>query len=452
MPLTVAVVDVEMSRRFSKFEDTLWHATASAAPKTAPLAGTVTTDVCIVGAGYSGLSTALELARQGVSVVVLERKEIGFGGSGRNAGHCTPTFTHYSLPELRRVLGAPWAERLIHRQTRANDKVSGMIARYGIDCEWEQNGYVQGALYPSHLKTLEKRAQEYNSIGARTRMLDRDETRAITGSSRFYGGWLHEEAGGLNALGYARGLGRAVQTEGGRIFTDTEVTGCVRDNGAWVVHTPHGAVRAEKVIYTTGAYTVAGWPKLDQTFRIMRVFVAATQPLSEAAQAVVLPKRTTIQDGRGDIYVYKYNAQNRIVASMFPMGQRGRDPKFTRQVLSDRLKWLHPDLREDLRWEFFWYGELDMQRKTIPRLYSLAPGVVAMTGLSGRGVPTGSMIGGILSEWAMGVAEADLDLKIEPLHAQPRYMSIAPQAALRGYRLRDWARAKTQGAPLPPHA
>ncbi|MBT9384300.1 FAD-binding oxidoreductase [Pseudooceanicola sp. CBS1P-1] len=441
-----------MAPRFSDFTATLWYATAPAAPATGPLQGELRADVCIVGAGYSGLTTALELARQGVSVVVLERAELGFGGSGRNAGHCTPTFTHFSLPELRKVLGTPWAERLIRRQTRANDKVAEMVQRHAIDCEWEQNGYVQGALFPSHLKTLRGHMESYNAVGARTRMLDRDEAEAITGSPRFYGGWLHEEAGGVNALAYARGLGRAVLEEGGQVFTGSGVTGCTRAEGAWRVATPGGAVLAEKVIYTTGAYTVAGWPKLEETFRIMRVFVAATQPLSAESQAAVLPRRTTIQDGRGDIYVYKYNRENRIVASMFPMGARGRNPAYTRQVLSDRLRWLHPGLKEELRWDFFWYGELDMQRLTVPRLYGLAPGVVAMTGLSGRGVPTGSMLGGILSDWALGRPEADLDLRLEPLSRQPLYMSVAPQAALRGYRLRDRLRALRQKAPLPPHA
>ncbi|WP_330647276.1 FAD-binding oxidoreductase (plasmid) [Thioclava litoralis] len=436
-------------RRFSPFEDTLWYATAAPAPQTRPLQGDVQADVCVVGAGYSGLTTALELAKQGVSVVVLERAQVGFGGSGRNAGHCTPTFTHYSLPDLRRVLGEPWAERLIHRQTRANDRVGAMIRDYGIDCEWEQNGYVQGALFPSHIKVMEKRAAEYNAVGARTRMLDRAEVAAITGSPRFMGGWYHEEAGGLNALGYARGLARAVMREGGQIFTESHVTGTSREGGKWAVTTPQGRVLAEKVIYTTGAYTVAGWPKLDQTFRILRVFVAATQPLSPETQAHLLPKRTTIQDGRGDIYVYKYSAQNRIVASMFPMVRRGYDRALTAKIMTDRLKWLHPEIREDIRWDFFWTGELDMQRQTVPRLYQLAPGVVAMTGLSGRGVPTGSMLGGILADWAM---EAELDLRLEPLSAQPRYMDVAPKAALLGYRLRDNFKALRQGAPLPPHA
>ncbi len=216
--------------------------------------------------------------------------------------------------------------------------------------------------------------------------------------------------------------------------------------------TAGGAVIADKVIFTTGAYTVGGWPKLDQTFKIQRVFVAATQVLSEETRRSVLPQNTTIHDGRGDIYVYKYNAEGRIVASMFPMGRRGRDMAYTRQVMSERLKWLHPDIREEIRWDYFWFGELDMQYRTIPRFYDLAPGVVALTGLSGRGVPTGSMLGSILSEWALGKPQNELALKLEPLKAAPFYMAFGPALTLRYYRMRDNLATRLSGAALPPHA
>ncbi|ASW08861.1 NAD(P)/FAD-dependent oxidoreductase [Rhizobium sp. 11515TR] len=438
--------------KFSPFKTTLWYATAAPAPDTTELEGTIKADVCIVGGGYTGLTTALELAKSGTSVVLLEKEEIGFGGSGRNAGHCTPTFTHYSLPELRSMLGEPWAERLIARQTRANDRVSSMIRQYQIQCEWQQNGYVMGALYPRLMKTIEEKVRTYNAVGAKTRAIGRDEVAAITGSPRFHGGWLHEEAGHLNPLGYSRGLARAVIQEGGVIHTDSPVTGCERVAGGWALSTPKGKVFADKVIFATGAYTVGGWPKLDRTFKIQRVFVAATQPLSDDERLSVLPRNTTIHDGRGDIYVYKYNAEGRIVASMFPMGRRGRDMDYTRQVMSDRLKWLHPQIKQEIRWEYFWFGELDMQYRTIPRLYDLAPGVVALTGLSGRGVPTGSMLGGILSEWARGVPEKDLSLKLEPLSAAPFYMNYGPKLTLRYYRISDWIKTKLAGVPLPPHA
>ncbi|MDZ5449476.1 FAD-binding oxidoreductase [Labrys sp. ZIDIC5] len=438
--------------KFSPFDATLWYATAAPAPQTAALAGRVQADVCIVGAGYTGLTTALELVRKGVSVVLLEAEQAGFGGSGRNAGHCTPTFTHFSLPELRRLLGEPWAERLIARQTQANARVSAMIERYQIQCEWQQNGYVQAAARPGAIDAIKHKVEQYNAAGARTRFVDKAEVEAITGSPRFHGGWFHGEAGHLNPLGYARGLARAVQQEGGVLHTGSKVTNVTREGSRWVAHTADGSVVADKVIFTTGAYTVEGWPKLDQSFKIMRVFVAATQPLSEEERRSVLPENTTMHDGRGDIYVYKYNAEGRIVASMFPMGRRGRDLAYTHQVMSDRLKWLHPQIRQEIRWEYFWFGELDMQARTIPRLYGLAPGVVALTGLSGRGVPTGSMLGGILSEWALDVPEQELSLKVEPLHKAPFYMSFGPQLTLRYYRARDWLKTRMDGVPLPPHA
>ncbi len=438
---------------FSPFDVTLWYATAASAPLTKPLSGRIKADICIVGAGYSGLTTALELARAGVDVVLLERQEIGFGGSGRNAGHCTPTFTHYSLPELRKMLGEPWAERLIERQTRANDRVSQMIRDYQIDCEWVQRGYVMGAPHEGAMEELKRKVETYNQVGARTRLLDRDEVAAVTGSPRFHGGWLHEEAGHLNPLGYARGLGRAVLQEGGRIFTGSGVAGCEREaGGGWKVTTEYGEVVASKVIFTTGAYTVGGWPKLDRTFKIQRVFVTASQILSADTRLSVLPQNTTIHDGRGDIYVYKYNAEGRIVASMFPMGRRGRDMIYTKQVMSERLKWLHPQITEDIRWDYVWFGELDMQYRTVPRFYDLAPGVVALTGLSGRGVPTGSMLGSILSEWALGKPENGLALKLEPLKSAPFYMNFAPALTLRYYRLRDNIATRLAGRELPPHA
>lgn len=140
------------------------------------------------------------------------------------------------------------------------------------------------------------------------------------------------------------------------------------------------------------------------------------------------------------------------MASMFPMGTRGRDRAYTMRVMTERLKWLNPQLTEDICWEFLWFGELDMQQRTIPRLYGLAPGVVALTGLSGRGVPTGSMLGGILAEWALDIPEGELSLRIEPLHKAPFYMAFGPQLSLRYWRTRDWLKSALERAPLPPYA
>lgn len=182
----------------------------------------------------------------------------------------------------------------------------------------------------------------------------------------------------------------------------------------------------------------------------MRVFVAATEPLPRLRD-VVLPANTTVHDGRGDIFVYKRDGADRIVASMFPHRRRGRDLAHTRAVLTDRLRFQHPEIPADLRWDYVWTGELDMQRRTIPRLYALGPGAVAVTGLSGRGVPTGIMLGEVLSAWAEGTPEAQLALAIEPLRRASAVMGLGPRLVLRWCSARDRLAEWREGVESPPH-
>ncbi len=438
--------------QFSPFDTTLWHATATPAPDTGPLEGTVRTDVCVVGGGYTGMTTAIELRRRGHEVVLLEAQEAGFGGSGRNAGHCTPTFSYYSLDELRSLLGHERAARLIARQTKGADMAAEFIRDFQISCEWKQNGYFHGALTPSRMDRIRKKADSYASVGCPSRVVDAAEAKRLTGSDRFHGGWMLESGGHLNPLSYSRGLARAVLQEGARLFTRSKVSKVDRQGDRWHVRTDAGEVVADKVIMATGAYTDGGWKGLDKTFRIKKVILAATSPLPEDVRAQVLPFDGTMHDGRGDIFVYKYNREGRIVASMFPMGKRGRDLEYTRRMFMDRLRWLHPQVPESTTWDYYWMGELDMQRHTIPRLYDLGPGALACTGLSGRGVPTGTMLGSILADWAEGTAEKDLALPVERLKSAPPYMSFAPGLMLRCYGVQDNLAARRDGVELPPHA
>jgi glycine/D-amino acid oxidase-like deaminating enzyme len=435
--------------RRAPLEPSLWYATAAAPPDLPALEEEIETDVCIVGAGYTGLSTALHLAPKGVRTVVLEAEEVGYGGSGRNAGHCTPTFHFHPIPRVRRMLGEPWAERLIRRQTDAANLVGRLIREHGIDCEWRQTGYLHAAHTPSALAKLEEHNRTYVAIGKATRVLDREKTRALTGSERYFGAWFHPAGGHLNPLGYARGLARAAVGQGVRVFVRSRVTGIEPRGTRWAVRTARGTVVADKVVCGTGAYTDRYWPGLERSFAIGTVFVAATQPLSDNIRKSVLPNDTTMHDGRGDIFVYKYDKAGRIVASMWPSGRRGPDPEFTRRVMTEKLRWLHPQIGE-VDWQYLWYGDLDLQPRTIPRLFELAPGVVASLGYSGRGVPTGTMMGTVLADWALGVPVQDMALKPEPLRAAPFYMDIAPRLLVAYYRWRDNRAARRDGNQPPP--
>lgn len=430
-------------------EPSLWYATAAAAPETGRLEGRTSADVCVIGGGYTGLSSALHLAEKGVDVVLLEAKEIGNGGSGRNAGHCTPTFHFYEIPTIRKMLGEPFASRFIERQTNAANLVFDLIRRYDIDCEGVQTGYVQAAHAPGVLPKMEARCGYYQSVGKATRMLDRDEVTELTGSPRYYGGWFHPEGGHLNPLGYSRGLARAVMSLRGRVFTESAVTAIVPEGGRWRVETAGGAVVADKVICGTGAYTTGFWPGLDSTFSTLGVAVMATQPLGDNLRKVIAPNNNTVVDSRGDSMIYKYNGEGRLVTSAFVEGRRGGDVEFTKDLMREKLKWLLPQLTE-VDWQYYWLGALDMQPKTIPRLFDLAPGVIASLGYSGRGVPTGTMMGTVLAEWATGARREGLALPLEPLRSAPFYMNFAPRLFLSWYRYRDRRLARAGGASPPP--
>ncbi len=419
--------------RFSPMSDVLWPRTAPPAPEASPLAGDIEAEICIVGAGFCGLHTALSLSKEGRSVVVLEAEEVGFGGSGRNAGHCTPTFHHHSLSGVTEMLGARRSEALIQLQLNASDRIGEIVRDYQIDCEWVQNGYVMCASTRGRMAAMTRKRDDYNGAGQATRLADADEVMQLTGMHGQFGGWVHPGGAHLNPMGLSRGLARAAEEHGARTHIHSPVKGAVRDAAKWRVTTPGGTVTADKLIFATGAYTQGGWSRLERTFRIMRVMVGATRPMSNAAD--VLPKNVTAHDGRGNILVYKLDAFGRIVASMFPRLMGGRVRML--RLLESRLRYHHPSLPERLEWECLWTGELDMQRNTIPRLYRLGEGAVAVTGLSGRGVPTGWTVGQVLADWANEVPEADLALPIEPLAQAPAYMAIAPQLALRAYELRD---------------
>ncbi|PZX18768.1 glycine/D-amino acid oxidase-like deaminating enzyme [Palleronia aestuarii] len=431
-----------MSPRFSPFEDTLWSRTARPATPRPTLTGETEAEICIVGGGYCGLSAALFLAGAGREVVLLEAQEIGFGGSGRNAGHCTPTFHHHSLDGIRRLLGARRGERLIALQTGAADRIAGIVADHGIDCEWVQDGYVMAAPTQAALPALRAKKESYNAAGQRTEMIAPEEVEARIGMRHQSGGWLHPGGAHLNPLGYSRGLADAAASKGARIHVRSPVTEAVREDGRWRIRTPGGHVTARKLILATGAYTEGGWPGLDRSFRILRVMVAATRPDPDLAKAAI-PQNMTVHDGRGNILVYKRDAAGRIVASMFPRAFGGMERM--RRLLTARLRFHHPVLPADLDWPVTWTGELDMQPRTIPRLWRLGADAVAVTGLSGRGVPTGAVVGQVLTDWVQEVAEDDLALPLEPLAAAPRHMSLSPRLALAGWEIRDRLRERRAG-------
>lgn len=438
--------------RGAPLEPSLWAATAAPAPETPELDESLEADVIVIGAGYTGLSTALHLARRGVDVVVVEAQESGWGGSGRNAGHCTPTFAHHEIADVKRIIGPEWGDRFVRLQADAAELVFGLIRDYEIDCEAHQNGYLQLAHASAMMATLSKRCEDYTALGKSCVLLDRDQVAERTGSERYFGGWLHPEGGHLNPLGYSRGLARAVLGEGVRLYTRSPVLGLARQGGKWRARTAKGSVVGDKVVIGTGAYTPPElWPGLTDCFFVLTAYCLATQPLTENLRRSVLPANNHVGDSRGDTHFFKRDDQGRIVTAGFVEWRRGRNVAATKALMSRRFKWLFPQLGE-LEWQYMWHGDIDFVRDMLPRLYELAPGVVTAFGYSGRGVPTATAMGTVLAEHAFGTAEQDLAVPIsKPRPERARaLLRFAPDVVTPFYRRRDARVLARDGVEAPP--
>ncbi|GEO87383.1 MULTISPECIES: NAD(P)/FAD-dependent oxidoreductase [Alphaproteobacteria] len=421
---------------FAPLEPSLWFATASPAPETGALESAISADVCIIGAGYTGLSSAIHLAEKGTAVVVLEANVIGFGGSGRNAGHCTPTFHHHSLAGVRKILGEPFGTRFIAAQANAADLVFGLIDRYGIDCDAVRTGYVEAAHTPAVFARIDAKNADYMALGKRTQVLTKAETERRTGSQRYFGGWLHPDGGHLNPLSYVRGLARALLGLGGRIYTQSTVISIKPAGTRWQVSTSRGSVTVDKVVLASGAYSTAYWPGIDRTFARLATAAFATEPLSPELIESIVPENNTVVETRSDPASYRITADGRLVTTMMVEGRRGGNVDYTRMIASRRFEWILPQLRGK-RWEYYWYGELDMHSRTFPRLYDVAPGIAAATGFSGRGVPTGTAVGEILADWAFGISRKDLAMPMDPLTTVSPLLNLATRVALPYVRLVD---------------
>lgn len=428
----------------------MWAATAPPAPVTGRLEGEVTAPIAIVGAGYTGLATALYLARAGIKAVVVEAEDVGFGASGRNGGHCTPTFhfrADHSLATIRAQYGAR-AAPLIALQTGAAERVFGLIAQYNIDCEAVRVGCLHAAHRPGAMRLLEAKHADYAALGRPCRLVDKAEMQTLTGANVFHGGWLYEDAGHLNPLGYARGLAAAALQEGARIFTRSPVAKIVRTGSNWRVTTPSGAVTAERVVIATGAYSGAAWPRLERAYAGIAIASAATAPLDAAARAAILPGNHHLVDTRPEPFGIKYDGHGRLTTAVVVSGRRGADRGYTERLLTERLQWTWPQIGA-VRWQHYWLCTIDVRPELLPRLFEVAPGVLGIVGFSGRGVPTATALGSVVADYLGGASEHALPIPIEPLRPVPRLTKLAARVMMPYFRFKDRRAIRRDGLEVP---
>lgn len=418
-------------------QPSLWHATAPAAAQTPPLASDARADVCIVGAGYAGLSTALHLAEAGVSVIVLEAREPGWGASGRNGGQVIPGIK-YDPSEIVSKFGAEAGAALVSFVGSTADLVFGLIEKHGMDVPYRRAGWIQGAHTPAMVETVKRRAEQWGMRGVAARFLDADDVGRLLGTDRYLGGWLDPRGGGVQPLAYARGLARAAQKAGVAICSQSPVTGLRRDGGNWVVRTAQGAsVTAPRVVIATNGYTGDLIPKLRQTVIRPNSFIVATEPLSDNLAGTILPEGQVTSDTRQLLLYFRKDHTNRLL-----MGGRGpfREPQGAADWahLERVVGKMYPQAK-DLRIDYRWCGRVALTRDFLPHLHEPEPGLLVDIGCMGRGVGLQTAMGKAMAQYLSTGDRASLPFPVTsitplPLHAlNELYVS----AIIAWYRLTD---------------
>ncbi|API54068.1 FAD-dependent oxidoreductase [Rhizobium leguminosarum] len=388
----------------------LWEKTAPEPPTTSPLDGAMSADVVIVGGGYTGLSSALHLAEAGSKVVLLEAKEIGFGGAGRNVGLINAGM--WVMPnDLPGVLGQVHGERLLDLLGNAPKLVMELIDKHQIACELERNGTLHCAVGADGLKEIENRAAQWSARGAAVTLLDAAETAKRIGSDAYTGSLLDKRAGTLQPLAYARGLAHAAVKAGVAIHTSSPVIATERNGSRWMVKTAKGEVSAEWIIVATDAYSTGPWEQVRSEQVHLPYFNFATVPLGHNLRQSILPGREGVWDTKDILSSFRMDQAGRLVFGSVG-ALRNTGLAVHKGWAKRALKRLFPVIG-DVEFECEWYGQIGMTDNALPRFHKFAPGVVGFSGYNGRGIAPGTVFGRTLAEHILGrLPEADLPLPL----------------------------------------
>jgi gamma-glutamylputrescine oxidase len=415
-----------------------YAATANDPARHPPLEGTLTADVCVIGAGLTGLSAALELAERGLSVAVLEASKVGWAASGRNGGQLIGGFA-CEIDTFDKHLGADEVKRVWAMGQEALAIVKARIAKHGIECDFVP-GYITVANKPRHVDALRRwRDEAAKRFGhERFRYIEHAQMAHYVQSPRYVGGLYDPDSGHLHPLNYTLGLARAATAAGVRIFEDSCVSALSTEGGRHVARTANGSVRASFIVLACNAYLGTLAPALSRKIMPVGTYLIATEPLGEARAKTLMPARAAVCDSRFVLDYFRPSADGRLLwggkVSYSTLAPRNLADAMRRDMLKT-----FPHLA-DAKIDYAWGGLVDITMNRAPHFGRLSPTVYFAQGFSGHGVNTTALAGTLIAE-AIGGQAARLDLFARIAHRDfPGGRILRTPAlvlAMAAYRLKD---------------
>ena len=391
----------------------LWYDTLENRFESSELKGNIDADVVIIGGGFTGLSAALHMSQQGISVCVLEANTIGFGGSGRNVGYVNAGL--WTPPdEVEAKLGQEIGSRLNSILADGPETVFDLIEQHQIQCGATRHATMHFSETASGLRDLKSRYQQQISRGAPVKFLNHEEVAKRTGSQKLLGALWDPRAGTIQPLAYAQGLAKAAHSAGAQIYEHSVAQSASHDGNNWIVKTLNGSVTASKLVQATNAY---GAEKIYKNeFIPMYYFQMATAPLSIQLRKQILPGGEGCWDCATVMTSFRLDPDGRML-----IGGIGNLEDFaasTHQAWAKRkLDFLFPELSH-LCFERAWSGRIALTSDHLPKVVRIGPSAISIFGYSGRGIAPGTVFGKCAAEWAISGDETQFPIKVIGSHIE----------------------------------
>lgn len=400
------------------------------------LLGAHKADICVVGAGFTGIATALELAERGYSVAVVEANRVGWGASGRNGGQIICGIS--GAAKVQKQYGNSIADLMWDLKWRGNEIIFDRVKKYAIDCDLK-TGYMEVALKQAHLDYLEAEAAEYQrrQLPYEFALLDKQQTRELTGSDYYIGGMTNMRNGHVHPLNLCRGEAHAASELGVRIFEQSPVLKIEHGKRAKVV-TASGHVEADTVVLAGNAYHALEREHLSGLTFPAGSYIIGTEPLSKDIRDQINPRDLAVCDLNEVVDYFRLSADGRLL-----FGGRcnysGREPASIKAAILPRMLKVYPQLK-GTRIDYQWGGKLGIVVNRIPLLGRINGNVWYCQGYSGHGVNATHIMGEVLAEAITGTMEKfDLFANMKH-HRIPGSQWLGNQMVALGmlyYRLKD---------------
>jgi gamma-glutamylputrescine oxidase len=376
---------------------------ADALPRPA-LTGKIETEIAIVGAGLAGLTTALELARRGRKVAVLEAQRISWGASGRNGGFCGPGYA-IGVQKIARQVGKEAARELYTLSRDGVAYVRDNLAAFGTPVDPSRMGLLSARRVPD-MRPLEEYRDAMRPLGAELVVRNLEETRALLNSQRYFGSISEPFSFTMHPLNYALAMAAEIEKLGGRIFEDSAVEAVGRAGAAHLIGTAQGSVVTRHVVFCAGGYTDRLMPALRNAMLPIATYAMATEPNDELLDTAIKTPMGIGDERRAGDY-YRRLADGRLLWGGRITAQT-RDPADLAALLRRDMVDVYPQLAA-LKIESAWSGLMAYARHYMPQIGRLEPGIWYATSFGGHGLNT-TAVGGRLI--AAAIAEGDDRFKL----------------------------------------